>query len=433
MLERSPSLRLLKAGVNGILGSPWPSFIILFLLCMAVRVHQLTPLPDWAVSSLDRPREIQRIVRSLVETGAFANPYALPTGPTAHVPPIFPVMIAGIYRLFGVTRTAAEVSFLFIAVTASLLYAMLPWISNRLGLGRGAGLIGGLMGLQPEEPNLHTEDLAAVALMLLLAAFLLRWTTRRASWQSSFLLGIGMGVAFHVQPALLPVMLGCMAFEVWWLRSRRSRTLIGVMALGAVLACIPWGWRNYATFHEIFFIRSNLGLELRMGNNPSAEATFEMMDLYRPYVHPTLLIKEAQAVARMGEAAYMRQAGQEALAWIAANPRRFLELTAQRIGNLWLGPLNRPIAAAAVSLLTLLALCGACLAFPSLSPPQRAALLVPLLGYPLIYYIVAYMPSYRAPIDWILFLLAGAAIARVASAAVSRLDRSLPRMPVAST
>jgi hypothetical protein len=36
--------------------------------------------------------------------------------------------------------------------------------------------------------------------------------------------------------------------------------------------------------------------------------------------------------------------------------------------------------------------------------------LIPLATYPLIYYIVAYMPRYRIPIDWILYILAGAAV-----------------------
>lgn len=46
---------------------------------------------------------------------------------------------------------------------------------------------------------------------------------------------------------------------------------------------------------------------------------------------------------------------------------------------------------------------------PKITIPQRAAFLIPLITYPLIYYIVAYMPRYRIPIDWILFILAGAA------------------------
>jgi hypothetical protein len=135
-------------------------------------------------------------------------------------------------------------------------------------------------------------------------------------------------------------------------------------------------------------------------------------------------------VIQLGEAAYMRRAGQEALAWIVAHPSRFLQLAAQRIIILWFGPLYRPASAVGVSLLTILALGGAWVKLRSLSPPQQAALFIPLLAYPLIYYIVAYMPSYRAPIDWILYILAGSAIARLAGAAGGRLASSLPPMPV---
>jgi hypothetical protein len=44
--------------------------------------------------------------------------------------------------------------------------------------------------------------------------------------------------------------------------------------------------------------------------------------------------------------------------------------------------------------------------------PQRAVLLIPLLTYPLIYYLVAYMGRYRLPMDWILLVLAGAEVWR---------------------
>ncbi len=429
--KRDP-LRFLRAGVSWIVDSAWRSFTILFVLCLTIRVDQLTPLPYWAIPSPNPNREIGRIATSVAQTGEFANPYALPTGPTAHVPPIYPYILGGIYRLFGLTRTAGWVSYMFVAVIASLLYALLPWLSSRFGLGRGAGFIGGLMGIQPEEIFLHAEDLMALALALLLAAFVVRWTTRRTTWQGSLLLGIGMGVAFHVQPALLPVLLGCMAFELWWLRGRRSWTLVGLMTLGAVLACVPWAWRNYATFHEVFFIRSNLGLELRMANNLNSEAAMEVMDQYQSHIHPTLLENEALSLAQMGEVEYMRRAGQEAVAWIEAHPSRFLELTGQRIVLLWLGPLYKPREAVWVSLVSILALCGVWLTFRSLSLPQRAILVVPLLTYPLIYYIVAYMPSYRAPIDWILFILAGAGISRLTGAAVGKLA-SLPSQPWAAT
>ena len=39
-----------------------------------------------------------------------------------------------------------------------------------------------------------------------------------------------------------------------------------------------------------------------------------------------------------------------------------------------------------------------------------AALLIPLLDCPLNYYLVRWQHRYRIPIEWILFLLAGAAL-----------------------
>ena len=32
------------------------------------------------------------------------------------------------------------------------------------------------------------------------------------------------------------------------------------------------------------------------------------------------------------------------------------------------------------------------------------------MTFPLVYYVVAYLPRYRVPIDWILYLLAGKAV-----------------------
>ena len=47
---------------------------------------------------------------------------------------------------------------------------------------------------------------------------------------------------------------------------------------------------------------------------------------------------------------------------------------------------------------------------PGLPTSRVAALLIPLLTYPLVYYLVPWQHRYRFPIEWILFLLAGAAL-----------------------
>jgi 4-amino-4-deoxy-L-arabinose transferase-like glycosyltransferase len=411
-------LSSLRAVVDWIATSPWRYFTLIFLLSLAIRVNQLNQLNQRYLAPSD-DRELGAIALSLTKSGEFANPYVIDTGPTAHLPPLPPLIDSLIYRAFGLTPKAGYVRALSIIVTASLLYGMLPWFSERLGTGKAAGLIAGLAaaisGLVGEIwdklPG-HGEYLTGLLMALLLVAFLRRWKEQGGGWRSSLLLGLAAGVAFHVQPALLPVILGCMLFELWWLKSPRKWALVGLIALGIVLACLPWGWRNYRTFKDVFFIRSNLGLELRIGNYEGAAATFEVMDAKGTrYRHPRAPGSEARELIELGEIEYMRQAGGEALAWIGAHPAEFLKLTAQRFANLWAGPLHRPLVEApGVLLLTLMAIVGAWRSFPRITVPQRAAFLIPLATYPLIYYIVAYMPRYRIPIDWILYILAGAAV-----------------------
>jgi hypothetical protein len=295
---------------------------------------------------------------------------------------------------------------------------MLPWLSGQLGMGRGAGLIGGLVGALGELESTiwdklpgHGEYLTALIMGFVLAAFLRRWRQGSGGWSGSLLLGLAIGTGFHVQPALMPVTLGCLLFELWWLKNPRKWVLAGILALGILLACLPWGWRNYRTFNAVFFIRSNLGLELRMGNNDGTAATFDVMDMRNThYKHPRADVLEARKLVELGEIGYMRQAGAEAVLWIRTHPAEFLWLTAQRFANLWVGPLHRPVEDyRGVLALTVFAILGAWRSFPWITIPQRAALLIPLGTYPLIYYIVAYMPRYRIPLDWILYILAGTA------------------------
>jgi hypothetical protein len=418
MFRKHDLLSVLRAGVGWLVGSPWRSFIVIYLLSFAIRVNQLNQFSRrYLVPTAER--ELGAIAISLMKTGEFADPYIIPTGPTAHLPPIPPLKDSLIYRALGLTYRAGYVRAISIIVTTSVLYGMLPWFSERLGTGRGAGVIGGLVGaisglvggIWDMLPG-HGEYLTGLIMGLVLVAFLRRWKEGSGGWRGSLLLGLAIGAAFHVQPALLPVILGCMLFELWWLKNPRKWALVGVIALGILLACLPWGWRNYRTFKAVFFIRSNLGGELRLAYNDATAATFEEMDaMGAHYIHPGAVVSEARKLIEVGEVQYMRQAGGEALEWISAHPAESLWLTAQRFANLWAGPLHRPVEdSLGVLTLTVFAIVGAWLTFPRITIPQRAAFLIPLATYPLIYYIVAYMPRYRIPIDWILYTLAGAAV-----------------------
>jgi hypothetical protein len=198
-----------------------------------------------------------------------------------------------------------------------------------------------------------------------------------------------------------------MAFELWRMTDRKKWILSTVLVLGVALASVPWGIRNFVAFDRVFFVRSNFGLELRMGNHDGAAADIDVTVARTVERHPRTNEAEVLLVRELGEVEYMRRAGREAVEWIGDNPGSFIRLTFTRFIHYWCGPLTRPTAAALFTMLTLLAVLGAWRILPALAMPNRAVLLIPLVTYPPIYYIVSYMPRYRVPLDWMLLALAG--------------------------
>jgi hypothetical protein len=391
-----------------------PIFIVAVIVRVALLASPVVP-PAYVMAGYHV--EVEAVARSLASGGGYANPYAIPTGPTAHPLPVQTGLQAFLYLCLGVTYTAACARALLGIVACAALFAILPWAAERLGLGRRAGVIGGaaaalvpLQGLADALGWYGNEAETGIALCVLLALFVARCRSSsppRAAGSAA--LGALAGFSFHLAPALLPVVLGLVAFEAWWMKRRGTRGAVLALALGAAIACAPWAWRNYAAFGELFFIRSNLGLELWLGNHEGASADLWATDGGRR-LHPGNSVEEARRVAALGEIEYMRRARDAAVSWARSHPREFLSLTAARVWHVWFGPPARPVEALPVAALTILALVGLIRAFRYLGPPERAALLIPLAGYPLLFYFVGYVPRYTFPLVGILLILAGVGV-----------------------
>jgi hypothetical protein len=412
-----PNPGRLRTGLQRLPISPGRAFLLVFLVAVTVRVLLLvSPLISQRHLEPGTRTEIGAVAVSLATTGRYADPYIIPTGPTAHPLP-FPTGLLGlIYRLFGLTVTAGLVRAAIAILGYAALYGLLPWFGARAGLGVPAGLAGGLLGAlgvpggPAEVIGGGNGPFPALFMLVLLEAFLRRWT-EGSTVSGSLLLGLAAGAAFHAQPALLTVVLGCLVFGRWRDRTPHAWRHTGLVAVGILLACLPWAARNCATFGDVFFIRSNFGLELRLANHDGAAADIDVTTTREGIVrHPGRDRAEARLVRSLGETEYMRRARDEAFDWIRGHPAEFLTLSITRFLYFWAGPLHAPLQALPILLLTAAAAVGAWRVLPRLSVPQRAVLLIPLLTYPLVYYVVSYMYGYRAPLEWLVLLLAGAAL-----------------------
>ncbi|HEV2729341.1 MAG TPA: glycosyltransferase family 39 protein, partial [Terriglobales bacterium] len=65
--------------------------------------------------------EMGRIARSLASGQGFANPFNETTGPTAWEPPLYPFVIAGVFKVFGIyTRASALVLLIVNSIFSAL-------------------------------------------------------------------------------------------------------------------------------------------------------------------------------------------------------------------------------------------------------------------------------------------------------------------------
>jgi hypothetical protein len=145
----------------------WRAFLLIFLVHLGVQGLFLTRVPAQHVLPHTR-WEVPAVAMALYERGEFADPYCLPTGPTAHMPPFQPALMAAIYHLLGPTLAAGYVLWLLGIAFYGVMYAMLPWLGSGSVSGPAPGSRAAGGGPHPALAGLH-RGLAAVAIGLMAA------------------------------------------------------------------------------------------------------------------------------------------------------------------------------------------------------------------------------------------------------------------------
>lgn len=360
--------------------------------------------------------ELERTAISLAQTGVYGNPYAVPTGPTAHVSPGYTLMLAALFHLFG-TGTPAEVIKQLLATSVSALQiALLPSVAVALTLSKRVGLLAGLiMALYPARPLVEVDgdwETPYTALALMLAAVLgaQLWKSRDLRWLTAIRHGICWGIALLFVSAMLPLFLAFVIVDAFWLRHQLKRyCAFAALEIIIVVGCLaPWMIRNYFALGAPVVTRTNDGIELRISNNDLAVSDQRenyLHDLFDRY-HPLQSRAEALKVRQLGEIEYNRELRAETKQWIYSHPQRFLELTLGRIRCFWfyIDPTSR-IKTVFLWLIDGLGFLGLVIALRR-KPTAGVALGLIALVYPLPNYLVHVGLRQSYPVEWFMLLLA---------------------------
>jgi 4-amino-4-deoxy-L-arabinose transferase-like glycosyltransferase len=348
--------------------------------------------------------EMGRIGRALAEGQGFSNPFSGFTGPTAWEPPLYPLLIAGVFKLFGVYTHAS--AFVLLAVNSffsALTCVPIFLIAQRCFNERVAVWSAWTWAVLPNVIFWCTRWIweTSLAALLLAAIFWLALLMEELDGAKPWIaLGLLWGVSALINTSLL-AFLPASGLWVWYRRAQLGKRAFGGVVLAAAffIACVgPWLIRNDRTFGQFVFIRSNFGAELRLGNGPGADG------LWMDYLHPTKNPSQLERYRQVGEIAYVAERKREAMAYIREDYGRFAWLSLKRFIYYWGGlPTSGNVLAGALKnslylASSVLAVWGLGRALRQRKPGAWLFLWL-VLCYPLVYYFVFPHPRYRHPIE----------------------------------
>jgi 4-amino-4-deoxy-L-arabinose transferase-like glycosyltransferase len=395
------------------------SIIFIFLVALGLRiaflVYEAHVIPANVLANVPFEQEVGSVAKALAEGQGFCCLFRQPSGPTAWLVPVYPLLLAAIFKVFGVFTlasfyAAALLNCIFSALACFPIFSAGKRVS---GLPAAAGAAW-LWTIFPGGILMPTEWIWDTSLSALLAATLL-WATLRLAESSRnrdfVAYGALWGLSLLTNPALgvlFPFHFGWIAYRHYRqgsLRPARLALAVGILAT----MCLPWTVRNTIQFHRLIPLRSNFPFELWMGNN-------EIYDEHSRAVNRITRFEQVRRYTQLGESAFLDEKWQNARQFIRTHPGLTVQLFGRRIVATWLGTEapQRDFLLAGSPLVAFIfawnvfVLVGVVTALARLRI-LRSPLFIPIGAYPIVFPIVYYLTQtslrLRHPCDPVLALM----------------------------
>jgi hypothetical protein len=353
--------------------------------------------------------EMGRVAASLVDGKGFSSPLPDPTGPTAMVGPVYPLILALVFKIFGVYSTGSAIAIRVLQSIFSSVTCVFLYLCGRDTVGKAAGKVGALVwAVFPLNIFFTVNKVWETSLTGLLAVILfwcllsVRESVSIPRWA---FVGALLGAVAMTSASLVMFVV---PFGIWALWKSRLRVLpaavIGVLSCLAVVS--PWLLRNHRELGK-FMLRSNFPLEFRIGNNTSSYG--QKIEALHPSNTPTV----NHHWQDVGEVRFMAEEQEENAKFISSHPGRFAFSTLNRVINYWTGawiriipgyPNSWPVIVA-TSFLTLAGLFGLWrMAASGLSVAWLYAGCLSI--YPITYYVTTSQPRFYHAVTPLLILCA---------------------------
>ncbi len=395
-------------------------FLVALGLRVAFLVHEARAIPGNVLAYVPFDQEVGSVAKVLAEGQGFCCLFRQPTGPTAWLVPGYPLILAGIFKVFGIFTlasfyVAAGLNCLFSAVACFPIF----FAGKRVSGAPAAAAAAWLWAFFPSGILLPTEWIWDTSLSALLAATLL-WASLRLAESTRlreyFAYGILWGLSLLTNPALgalFPFLFGWIAYRHYG-RDRLRPTRLALVVVLLITMCLPWTVRNAIQFHRLIPLRSNFPFELWMGNN-------EIYDEHSREVNRITRFEQIRRYGQLGETAFLEEKWHKAQRFIQSHPGLTLRLFGRRVVATWLSTESpwRDYRYAESALVKVIYASNAMVLIAMLIALSRLRIagspfLIPIAAFPAVFPVVYYLTQtslrLRHPCDPILALIVVLAI-----------------------
>jgi len=309
------------------------SFVIRIAVVASSFLSIAAPSPDHG----EFGAEMGWVARSLALGHGFSSPFFPSTGPTALVPPLFPYLLAAVFRMFGLYTAKSA----FVILSLDSLFSALTCIPVYLSLKYAAGerpaqLAGWLWVIYPFAIYFSGAEIWDYALTSFLFAtcFCL---AQRLHLQEHFSAWFGFGILYGVTALSNPSVLSMFPFllltALWKVAGVGCRRLLrGIVTVVAIILVVGlWAIRNDRVMRTASPIRDGFWLEFWAGNSGD---TFTSNPAW---AHPASNPVEMQKFEAEGETAYLAQKRAIAVSFVSYHPLLFIGVSLRRAVRFWTG------------------------------------------------------------------------------------------------
>jgi 4-amino-4-deoxy-L-arabinose transferase-like glycosyltransferase len=227
--------------------------------------------------------------------------------PTSWCAPIYPYVMAGAYRAFGIETTASLNAMLALNALCHAAVAVAACVLGTWLFSRATGLIAGIVvALHPVflfRTIFYWDTLLALAIFVWLVVAAVWIRKNGVTVPRMILFGAGLGILALTNAAYaftFPLLVLLAAWGRCWVGRFKSAAVALVVFL---IVITPWTIRNYHTFGKIFFIRGGVNMEMWLANQPLSYGWVIAVN------HPRMSPVQREQMLAMGENAYYELCG----------------------------------------------------------------------------------------------------------------------------